>query len=255
MFTQTDALPVEKRLARAETAAYPVGVISLAGGRLFRVSPLAAAGGLLAAGGAAVAGGVLLRRLRDATAPATPMLSRYAVVAAATLAWSATAAATWAVDPLGPGVRFGHPAVGPVLLGALVGFVVVGSLYHVVPFIVWLDRYADRVGLERVPAIDDLYGAPGRDGRLRRDRPRRRSPARGRGLARGRLARTGPRALRRRRSPPRRRARRRRRAAVRRQRGRDRYPARRPRGVRWGRTGVGGRRGVVGRPRSLNIGR
>ena len=159
MFTQTDALPVEERLARAETAAYPVGVISLAGGRLFRVAPLAAAGGLLAAGGAAVAGGVLLRRLRDATAPATPMLSRYAVVAAATLAWSATAAATWAADPLGPGVRFGHPAVGPVLLGALVGFVVVGSLYHVVPFIVWLDRYADRVGLERVPAIDDLYGA------------------------------------------------------------------------------------------------
>ncbi|WP_280587820.1 hypothetical protein [Halorubrum sp. Boch-26] len=159
MFTQTDALPIEERLARVETAAYPVGVVLLAAGRLLAVAPLATAGGLLAAGGAAVAGGVLLRRLRDATATATPMLSRYAVVALATLAWSATAAATWAVDPLGPAVRFGHPAVGPVLLGALVGFVVVGSLYHVVPFIVWLDRYADRVGLERVPAIDDLYDA------------------------------------------------------------------------------------------------
>ncbi|MFC7324287.1 hypothetical protein ACFQMF_06795 [Halorubrum rutilum] len=159
MFTQTDSLPVEERLARVETAAYPVGVTLLAGGRLFRVAPLAALGGLLAAGGAAAAGGVLLRRLRDATAPATPMLPRYAVVAVATLAWSATAAATWVVDPFGPAVRFGHPGVGPVLLGALVGFVVVGSLYHVVPFIVWLDRYADRVGLERVPAIDDLYDA------------------------------------------------------------------------------------------------
>jgi cbb3-type cytochrome oxidase subunit 1 len=157
MFTQTDALPIEDRLARVETAAYPLGVFLLAAGRLFGVAALATAGGLLAAGGAAVAGGVLLRRLRDATATGTPMLSRYAVVAVATVAWSATAAATWAVDPLGPAVRFGHPAVGPVLLGALVGFVVVGSLYHVVPFIVWLDRYADRVGLERVPAIDDLY--------------------------------------------------------------------------------------------------
>ena len=159
MFTQTDALPVEERLARVETALYPIGVALLAAGRLAAIASLATIGGLLVAVGAAIAGGILLRRLRDATAPATPMLSRYAVVAVATLAWSATAAATWAVDPLGPAVRFGNPAVGPVLLGALVGFVVAGSLYHVVPFIVWLDRYADRVGLERVPAIDDLYDA------------------------------------------------------------------------------------------------
>lgn len=159
MFTQTDALSVETRAARIETAAYPVGVLALAAGRLVEQSVVATLGGLLVAGGVAVAGAVLLRRIRDATGAATPMLSRYAVVGVATLAWSATALATWIRTPLGAGVRFGHPATGPVLLGALVGFVVVGSLYHVVPFIVWLDRYADRVGLERVPAIDDLYDA------------------------------------------------------------------------------------------------
>ena len=159
MFTQTDPLALETRAARAETAAYPVGVLALAAGRLAEQPTVATLGGLLVAGGAAVAGAVLLRRIRDATGAATPMLSRYAVVAVAALAWSATALATWARTALGAGVRFGHPAAGPVLLGALVGFVVVGSLYHVVPFIVWLDRYADRVGLERVPAIDDLYDA------------------------------------------------------------------------------------------------
>jgi len=159
MFTQTDALPVEARAARVETAAYPAGVLALAAGRLVEQAAVAALGGVLVAGGAAVAGAVLLRRLRDATGAVTPMRSRYAVVAVAALAWSATALATWIRTPIGAGVRFGHPAVGPVLLGALVGFVVVGSLYHVVPFIVWLDRYADRVGLERVPAIDDLYDA------------------------------------------------------------------------------------------------
>ena len=159
MFTQTDALPVETRAARVETAAYPVGVLALAAGRLVEQSTVAAVGGVLVAGGAAVAGAVLLRRLRDATGAATPMRSRYAVVAVTALAWSATALPTWIRTPLGADVRFGHPAVGPVLLGSLVGFVVVGSLYHVVPFIVWLDRYADRVGLERVPAIDDLYDA------------------------------------------------------------------------------------------------
>jgi len=88
------------------------------------------------------------------------MLSRYAVVGVATLAWSATALATWIRTPLGAGVRFGHPRPVPSCSARSWGFVVVGSLYHVVPFIVWLDRYADRVGLERVPAIDDLY-APG----------------------------------------------------------------------------------------------
>jgi len=159
MFTQTDELAVETRATRVSTAAYPVGVLALAAGRLVEASPVAAVSGVLVAGGAAVAGAILLRRVRDATGAATPMLSRYAVVAVAALAWSATALATWIRAPLGPDVRFGHPAVGPVLLGALVGFVVVGSLYHVVPFIVWLDRYADRVGLERVPAIDDLYDA------------------------------------------------------------------------------------------------
>lgn len=78
-------LPFEDRLARVETAAYPVGVLLLAAGRLLSVATLATAGGLLVAGGAAVAGGALLRRLRDATAAATPMLSRYAVVAGALL--------------------------------------------------------------------------------------------------------------------------------------------------------------------------
>ena len=42
-------------------------------------------------------------------------------------------------------------------LALAVGFVVVGTLYHVVPFIVWEHRYSDRLGYERVPMIDNLY--------------------------------------------------------------------------------------------------
>jgi hypothetical protein len=37
--------------------------------------------------------------------------------------------------------------------------VLVGTLYHVVPFLVWDHRYADRVGYEPVPTVDDLYDA------------------------------------------------------------------------------------------------
>ncbi|WP_418280247.1 hypothetical protein [Halorubrum sp. DTA98] len=161
MFTQSDPTPFDDRIAGIETVAYPVGVLALAAGRLFGHALLASGGGVLVAAGMLAAGIVLLRRLRDATATGTPMLSRYAVVAVAAVAWSLTAGATWVVQPLGTAVRFGHPIVGSVLLGAVIGFVVIGTLYHVVPFVVWLDRYSDRVGLERVPAIDDLY-----DGRV-----------------------------------------------------------------------------------------
>jgi hypothetical protein len=36
---------------------------------------------------------------------------------------------------------------------------VLGTLYHVVPFIVWVHRYSDLLGFEDVPMIDDLYDA------------------------------------------------------------------------------------------------
>mgnify|MGYP006977847662 CR=1 FL=1 len=39
----------------------------------------------------------------------------------------------------------------------VLGFVVLGTLYHVVPFIVWVHRYSDLLGYEPVPLIDDLY--------------------------------------------------------------------------------------------------
>jgi len=87
------------------------------------------------------------------------MLSRYAVVGVAAPSRGARPRSR-----RGSGLRSAR-ASGSVTprpvpsCSARSGFVVVGSLYHVVPFIVWLDRYADRVGLERVPAIDDLYDA------------------------------------------------------------------------------------------------
>jgi hypothetical protein len=37
------------------------------------------------------------------------------------------------------------------------GFALLGTLCHLVPFIVWVHRYSDRLGLEPVPMIDDLY--------------------------------------------------------------------------------------------------
>ena len=159
MFTQAEDRRFETVLLRAETVVYPLGVLALAGGRLLGIEGLARAGGVIVVAGLAVVAVVLARRLAGARVDWTPMLTRYAVAAASLLAWAALTAVRWWRDPLSYGGLFGRPPL--VLLVGGVGFVVLGTLYHVVPFIVWVHRYSDRLGFEDVPMIDDLY-----DGRV-----------------------------------------------------------------------------------------
>ncbi|MFB6269166.1 MAG: hypothetical protein ABEH83_04425, partial [Halobacterium sp.] len=156
MFTQTEIAGRDVHLARIEYA-YPVGVLALATGRLLGAAPLASAGGLLMAVGALAFAVLLAKKLHEGRVDRTPMLSRYAVVAVALAAWSALAARAWLADPLARDALFGPPTAVHLLFVGVVGFVVMGSLYHVVPFIVWVHRYSDRLGFERVPMIDDLY--------------------------------------------------------------------------------------------------
>jgi hypothetical protein len=48
-------------------------------------------------------------------------------------------------------------AVGWLLLLGWVGQIIIGQMYKIAPFLTWLHRYADLVGLEPVPGLDDLY--------------------------------------------------------------------------------------------------
>ncbi|HMB49917.1 MAG TPA: hypothetical protein VKM69_04575, partial [Natronoarchaeum rubrum] len=52
---------------------------------------------------------------------------------------------------------FGAPASVHVLAFGVIGYVLLGTLYHIVPFIVWVHQYSDLLGFEDVPMIDDLY--------------------------------------------------------------------------------------------------
>jgi hypothetical protein len=61
----------------------------------------------------------------------------------------------WLARPLE--APLGRPIARPVLVLGVYGLVVVGTLYHVVPFLVWVDRYSDRLGLADVPAVDEMY--------------------------------------------------------------------------------------------------
>jgi cbb3-type cytochrome oxidase subunit 1 len=64
---------------------------------------------------------------------------------------------TWLTTPLSDAALFGAPQTGVLLGLGVVGFVIFGTLYHIVPFIIWVDRYSDQLGYEPVPMIDDLY--------------------------------------------------------------------------------------------------
>ncbi|AXG10371.1 heme-copper oxidase family protein [Haloplanus rubicundus] len=156
MFGQTDLDGLDRRLQRIETVVYPLGVAVLAFGRLLANAPLARVGaGLLLAGVLAFLV-VLGRRLHDARADSTPMLVRYTLLAPALLVWLLVALPAWLRDPLASTARFGAPGTVHLLAMVFV-LVLVGTLYHVVPFLVWVHRYSDRLGLEAVPMIDDLY--------------------------------------------------------------------------------------------------
>ncbi|MFC4450920.1 hypothetical protein [Halorussus aquaticus] len=157
MFTQTEIRGTDATLRRVEEWTYPPGVLALAAGRLVGHAWLARVGAVLSVVGLLAFAAVLARKLYETKVERTPMLSRYAVVALALPAWALSAAPSWLGRPADPATTFGHPAAGHLLAAGVVGFVLLGTLYHVVPFIVWIRQYSDRVGLEPVPMIDDLY--------------------------------------------------------------------------------------------------
>ena len=157
MFTQTELRGVDHSLRGVEEVGHPIGVVALATGRLVDAVAVARAGALLVLVAALAFAVVLARRLWAMRVERTPTHSRYAVVAVALAAWAATAAPAWLRSPTAPEHVLGGPGSTPLLLFGVIGFVVLGTLYHIVPFLVWVDRYSDRVGIEAVPMVDDLY--------------------------------------------------------------------------------------------------
>jgi hypothetical protein len=157
MFTQTDLGRVDQLLQRTELLAYPAGVLALAAGRLVGNATIARVGGLGVVVGLLAVAIVVGHKLLETQVEWTPMLSRYAVVVVAVGAWAVLTAPAWLADPLAADRLLAAPGAVHLLAFGVLGFVVLGTLYHVVPFIVWVHRYSDLLGYEPVPMIDDLY--------------------------------------------------------------------------------------------------
>jgi len=74
---------------------------------------------------------IVARRLFETQVERTSMLSRYAVVASALLVWSVLAARAWLADPLARDSLLGAPGAMNLLVFGVIGFVVLGTLYHI----------------------------------------------------------------------------------------------------------------------------
>lgn len=157
MFTQTETTRLDTALERIEEAVYPVGVLTLAGGRLLGRAGVARVGGLLVIVGLTAVLCHLGHRLLAARVSFSPTLRRYAVVVPAGLLWAVATLRVWWETPLEQTATLGAPTATPLLVGGVIGFVVVGTMYHVVPFVVWVHEYSDRLGFEEVPSLDDLF--------------------------------------------------------------------------------------------------
>lgn len=160
MFTQTELTTFDRSLRRLETAVYPVSPALVA------VAYILDAPGLLAIGTAGVVVGLLClcvvvgRKLwvSEMDVVGHPMLVRYAVAVSMLALWTTwrgwrTVFAGFSRDVVG-GSSESH-----LLLAGFVSVVVVGTLYHVVPFLIWIHRYSDLLGYEKVPLVDDLYSS------------------------------------------------------------------------------------------------
>ena len=157
MFTQAPEHTIDTHLAHVEMIALPGGVFLLAAGRLVDTLLLARVGASLLIAGLFAFALIHLRRLRAAQVEAGPMLRRYWIVGLSVVGWTLLTLPSWLLDPLAHALRFGNPAGTHLLFVGVFTFTVIGTFYHVVPFVVWFHEYSDQLGYEPVPMIDDLY--------------------------------------------------------------------------------------------------
>lgn len=157
MFTQTRLRGIDHQIQTIQELAQYLGVTLLAAGRLIEHSLIARVGGILVILAALSVAFIIGRKLLEMQVDWTPMHRRYVIGVVSLAFWGVGSLFTWARDPLAYDHMFGSPGTTHALLLGVIGFVVLGTLYHIIPFIIWIDHYSDRLGLETVPMIDDLY--------------------------------------------------------------------------------------------------
>jgi hypothetical protein len=157
MFTQSETTALDDHLTHMEMVAFPAGVPLLAAGRLVDSQPVADGGGVLVLVGMGAFVAFLVRRLWLARVETDPMLRRYWLVVLSLIGWILLSIPRWVGNAIDFYARFGSPRATHLLFVGVITLTILGTFYHVVPFIVWYHRYSDRLGYEAVPMVEDLY--------------------------------------------------------------------------------------------------
>lgn len=158
MFTLAHGYPRERELPVALLVALGTAVLATAA-----VSGLTGKAMLLAAvpllAGLVLFAADVARIIRHRRRRRLELVTRFTVTAVASLLLAAALTA----------ITLGRPAVLPIpasvaativaylLLMGWVSLMIVGQLYKIVPFLIWLHRYTDRAGREAVPLVSDLF--------------------------------------------------------------------------------------------------
>jgi hypothetical protein len=157
MFTQTEIHGIDEYLQPIEEIGHPVGVVLLGVGRVLDAVLVAQVGAMLILAAALAFSTILGRKLYEMQVAWTPMHTRYAIVVPGLAAWALVTIPAWLQTPTATEHLFGTTGAVHLFVLGTIGFVVLGTLYHIIPFIIWVHRYSDLLGLEDVPMIDDLY--------------------------------------------------------------------------------------------------
>lgn len=157
MVTQSDAKPIDTHLAHFEMIALPAGVILLATGRLFGLLSVARFGAVLFLVGLFGFALLFLRRLWTARVESSPMLRRYWLVGLSISGWVGLTTPRWLGAPLSYFLRFGSPQGTHLLFVGVFTIAVIGTFYHVIPFIIRLHEDSDGLEYAPVPVAEALY--------------------------------------------------------------------------------------------------
>ncbi|MFB6283318.1 MAG: hypothetical protein ABEK59_05200 [Halobacteria archaeon] len=160
MFTQTDIGVAWRKVRVLEAVLFFVSVVLLGGGRMFGWVIMVKVGVVLVLISLFLVSLVVLRHIFLSGQGWNPLLRRYCSAAVLLVVWCVLSFFGIFEHSL-----FTHPlftvvgdvGIAHILYIGVVSLVVMGSLYHIVPFLVWVDRYSSLLGLEEVPMVDDLY--------------------------------------------------------------------------------------------------
>lgn len=146
------------RLADAQFYVANLGFWGLAISMAIQNTALTVAAGVLSVGGILLFAYIIVASLRHGPSrlPHMDISVKYFLVGITYLIVTAVAGIALAAD-----VRFLLPIHVHLGLIGVVTMTIVGAMYHVVPFVVWWEVYAPKLGYEDVPLLKQLYSERG----------------------------------------------------------------------------------------------